>query len=116
MTISLPVCKAARIWPQPGSPSTKFVGVVSISTGDQVNVNGRQFVELVIADDGPGIPEEVMENIFNPVTSSKGREHAGLGLTIVRNLVSGLNGTISCRNKPKGGAEFVILLPRKTEQ
>jgi len=91
-------------------------GVVSISTGDQVNVNGRQFVELVIADDGPGIPEEVMENIFNPVTSSKGREHAGLGLTIVRNLVSGLNGTISCRNKPKGGAEFVILLPRKTEQ
>jgi C4-dicarboxylate-specific signal transduction histidine kinase len=57
-----------------------------------------------------------MENIFNPVTSSKGREHAGLGLTIVRNLVSGLSGTISCRNKPEGGAEFTILLPRKTGQ
>jgi HD-like signal output (HDOD) protein/nitrogen-specific signal transduction histidine kinase len=91
-------------------------GVVSIRTGDQVNVNGRQYVELVIADNGPGIPEEVMENIFNPVTSSKGREHAGLGLTIVRNLVSGLSGTISCRNKPEGGAEFTILLPRKTGQ
>jgi HD-like signal output (HDOD) protein/signal transduction histidine kinase len=91
-------------------------GVVTIRTADQVNVNGRQYVELVIADNGPGIPEEVMENIFNPVTSSKGREHAGLGLTIVRNLVSGLSGTISCRNKPEGGAEFTILLPRKTGQ
>ncbi|MCP3868045.1 MAG: HDOD domain-containing protein [Gammaproteobacteria bacterium] len=91
-------------------------GRLSIATCDRVNVNGTQFVELIIEDDGPGIPLEVMEGIFNPVSSAKGREHSGLGLTIVRNLVLSLDGSVSCRNKPKGGAEFVILLPRKTDE
>jgi two-component sensor histidine kinase len=38
---------------------------------------------------------------------------SGLGLTIVKHLVSELGGAISCSNKKGGGAEFVILLPRK---
>lgn len=89
-------------------------GVIAIDTRDQVNLDGRQYVELRIADDGPGLPQEVMANVFNPVHSSKGKGHAGLGLTIVRNLVSELGGSIGCRNRKRGGVEFVILLPRKT--
>lgn len=88
-------------------------GEIELSTRDQVNVDGRQYVELRIADSGPGIPPQVMGGLFSPLQSSKGREHSGLGLTIVKNLISDLGGSISCRNKKKGGAEFVILLPRK---
>ncbi|HEB96447.1 MAG TPA: HDOD domain-containing protein [Sedimenticola thiotaurini] len=89
-------------------------GTIGIATRDQVNRDGRQYVEIRIEDDGPGLPAEVLANLFQPVTSSKGKGHAGLGLTIVRNLVSELGGSIGCRNRRRGGVEFVILLPRKT--
>jgi signal transduction histidine kinase/HD-like signal output (HDOD) protein len=89
-------------------------GVISIGTRDQVNLDGRQYVELRVSDDGPGLSSEVLANVFSPVKSSKGKGHAGLGLTIVRNLVSDLGGSISCRNRKRGGVEFLILLPRKT--
>jgi HD-like signal output (HDOD) protein/signal transduction histidine kinase len=88
-------------------------GEIELSTRDRVNVNGRQYIELRVADSGPGIPPQVMAKLFTPLQSSKGREHSGLGLTIVKNLVSDVGGSISCSNKKKGGAEFVILLPRR---
>lgn len=91
-------------------------GVVSLTTRDQINLDGRQYVELKIADNGPGIPGDVMSNIFRPVKTTKGRHHSGLGLAIVKNLLYELGGSISCRNKKKGGAEFVILLPRELEK
>jgi len=90
-------------------------GEISVITRDQVNVNGVQFIELTIGDNGPGISKEILANIFSPVRSTKGRDHSGLGLTITRNLVSDLAGNISCRNKKSGGAEFVVLLPRVLE-
>jgi len=90
-------------------------GDISLFTRDRVNVNGVQLIELTIADNGPGISKEILAGIFNPVRSTKGREHSGLGLTITNNLVADLAGTISCRNKKSGGAEFVILLPRVLE-
>lgn len=88
-------------------------GEIELSTRDQVNVDGRQYVELQVADSGPGIPPDVMGRLFTPLQSSKGREHSGLGLTIVKNLLADLGGSISSRNRKQGGAEFVILLPRK---
>jgi signal transduction histidine kinase len=91
-------------------------GEIEIATRDQVNVDGRPYVEVRIADNGPGIPDEVISSIFTPVKSRKGREHAGLGLTIVKNLMTDLHGSISCRNIADGGAEFVILLPRRPKQ
>ncbi len=90
-------------------------GEITVATRDQINVDGRPYVELAIADNGPGIPDEVLSSIFTPIKSSKGKGHSGLGLTIVRNLVADLGGSISCCNKRAGGAEFVILLPRNTE-
>jgi len=90
-------------------------GMISITTRDRVNLNGSQFVELRIKDNGPGIPEEILNNIFTPIESTKGPSNSGLGLTIVNNLMADLNGSISCGNSREGGAEFVIMLPRKLE-
>ena len=88
-------------------------GEIVFKTRDRINFNGTEYIELTITDNGPGIPETVMQNIFEPVKSTKDETHSGLGLTIVKNLVTHLGGGIRCNNLPEHGVEFGILLPRK---
>ena len=90
-------------------------GRIDISTRDHFFQNGLEYVEISLKDNGSGIPEEILKNLFKPVTSTK-EGHSGLGLSIVRNLVSELAGTISCYSNPEFGTEFKILLPRDTKQ
>ncbi|AWJ86117.1 sensor protein (plasmid) [Azospirillum sp. TSH58] len=73
-----------------------------------------EVVELVVADDGRGIPAELRARIFDPFfTTRRDRGHAGLGLHIVHNAVSQLGGTIALEDGEErtGGARFVIRLP-----
>jgi len=86
-------------------------GQLMVYTQDNVNVDGKQHIELSVADDGPGIDTDILPQLFSPVDSTKGDEHAGLGLTIVKNLVNELHGSISCRSSDKG-TSFHILLPK----
>jgi putative nucleotidyltransferase with HDIG domain len=86
-------------------------GQIMVYTQDYVNVDGKQHIELSVADDGPGIDIDILSQLFSPVNSTKGDDHAGLGLTIVKNLVSELHGSISCRSSDKG-TSFHILLPK----
>ena len=90
-------------------------GILTVASRDRVNIDGAQYIELILADSGPGIPAEMLDNVFRPVKSGKGGAHSGLGLTIVKNLISDINGSISCRNRREGGAEFTIHLPRNLE-
>lgn len=90
-------------------------GRVTVETQAQVNFNGRNYVEIVVSDNGPGIPDHVQEKLFSPVQTTKGDEHAGLGLSIVKNLVDNLDGSISCRSSAKNGTRFEILIPRILE-
>ena len=88
-------------------------GSISIATRGRINVDGKLYVELTIADSGPGMPDEIMPHLFSPVTSSKGKGHSGLRLTIVKKLITDLQGIISCRSIKNEGTEFRILLPFK---
>lgn len=91
-------------------------GKIKIQTSQNVNVNGRDFVEIVITDQGPGIPDNVLSHLFQPVTSTKGSSHSGLGLSISKNLINDMSGTISCRSSDKG-SEMQLLIPeQKIEQ
>lgn len=83
---------------------------VMVYTQGNVNVDGRQHIEICVADNGPGIDAETLPRLFSPVETSKGGDHAGLGLTIVKNLVNELQGSISCKTGDKG-TSFHILLP-----
>ncbi len=85
-------------------------GNVVISTLGNINVNGKDFVEINIRDTGPGIPAPVLKDLFKPVSSTKGSGHSGLGLSITKNLVTEAKGTISCRSNTQG-TEFQIRLP-----
>lgn len=87
-------------------------GQIMVYTQDQVNVDGKTYIEISVADNGPGIRSEVLSQLFKPVQTDKGNGHAGIGLSIVKKLVAELNGSISCRSNNKG-TSFQILLPNK---
>ena len=70
-------------------------------------------VEVVFADDGAGMTEEVQRRVFDPFfTTRRSRGGTGLGLHIVYNLVTQrLGGRISVSSAPGAGATFRIVLP-----
>ena len=72
----------------------------------------NDYIQVVIADSGTGIPNEIIDKIFDPLfTTKKMGEGTGLGLDIVKKIVEEHNGSISVKNKPNGGAAFTITLP-----
>jgi two-component system, NtrC family, sensor histidine kinase HydH len=72
--------------------------------------NDREGVELRLADSGPGVPEELREEIFNPFVTTK-KTGVGLGLSIVSKIIDGHRGSIRVDNGPGGGAVFTIFFP-----
>jgi signal transduction histidine kinase len=66
----------------------------------------RQFV-LSVEDNGPGVPAEMMDKIFNPFFTTKD-DGTGLGLAIVHRIVEAHDGTIIVKNIPGSGARFEI--------
>src|SRR5882762_4878758 len=72
--------------------------------------NDREGVELRLADTGPGVPEELREEIFNPFVTTK-KTGVGLGLSIVSKIVDGHHGSIRVENAAGGGAVFTLFFP-----
>jgi len=71
----------------------------------------RPGVEIEFQDSGPGVPEELREQIFNPFFTTK-RDGVGLGLSIVAKIVSEHGGSIRLLSEPGNGACFRVFLPR----
>ena len=73
-------------------------------------------VLLTVTDEGPGIPADVIERIFDRFyTWRPGGEagtHAGLGLAIVKAIVEGRGGSVRAESLPGRGARFEVRLPR----
>jgi two-component system osmolarity sensor histidine kinase EnvZ len=76
----------------------------------------EDFVDIIIDDDGPGIPEESREDVFKPffrIEESRNSETGGvgLGLSIARDVVRGHGGDIKLDTSPVGGLRARIRLP-----
>lgn len=70
------------------------------------------WVRLEVEDDGPGVPPELRERIFDPfVTTKAAKGRTGLGLAIVQNIVAAHQGRLWIEEAPSGGALFVVELP-----
>jgi signal transduction histidine kinase len=78
-------------------------------------------VRIEIADDGPGIPAEERERVFDrfvrlDASRERGSGTSGLGLAIAREIATAHGGTITIGEAPTGGALVRIDLPRATDR
>ena len=87
------------------------------SSGAQVVVRGvveqtggRAVQRLIVSDNGPGIPQAELPKIFAPFFTTK-PNGTGLGLAIVQKIILQHAGSVEARNRPEGGAEFIVCLP-----
>jgi signal transduction histidine kinase len=74
------------------------------------------FVEIKFRDTGPGIPPEILPNIFEAYfTTKKHTEAVGIGLTIAKQRVEEIGGSIEVKSEAGKGAEFIIRLKAPLE-
>ena len=74
-------------------------------------------VELIVEDNGPGVPPELRDRVFTPYfTTKQGRGGTGLGLAIVHRIVSDHGGRVVIGAAPSGGARVTVELPIKPGQ
>jgi len=86
-------------------------GEIKIKTEKSL-LRGEPAVKLVIDDNGIGIAEKDLNQIFDPFFSTK-EQGSGLGLSIVYKLVEGHQGEIKVESKEGKGTKFIIFLPQK---
>jgi signal transduction histidine kinase len=87
-------------------------GRVTVSVGNAAS----GMVRLVVEDTGAGIPQELLERIFDQFyrvdpSRSRGTGGAGLGLTIVKRLVEAHGGTVRAESTPGAGSRFIVEIP-----
>jgi signal transduction histidine kinase len=73
--------------------------------GDGDNVN------ILVQDNGAGIPPERLRQIFEPFYTTKGTGGTGLGLALTQKLISEMDGKIDCESQPGMGTTFAIMVP-----
>ena len=80
-------------------------GIGSVAAAERLRL-------IEVSDNGPGIAEEMVENLFDPFFTTKDPgEGTGLGLSICARLIEGMGGDITVGESAAGGARFVIRLP-----
>ena len=89
--------------------------------GGSVRIEGREIpgsdlIEMAVADDGPGIPTEAAERVFERfyrVDTARSREQGGtgLGLSIVKHIIQAHGGEVRLETAPAKGAAFRFTLP-----
>ncbi len=82
----------------------------------EVQERGSSWVEIIISDTGPGIPEDIIGKIFDPFFTTKKGKGTGLGLFITHYIIQQHNGSISVESTPGRGTTFTIKLPLERGQ
>lgn len=72
-------------------------------------------VWIAVQDEGPGIPADQMDRIFNPFFTTRD-SGTGLGLAIVHQITETLGGSVRVANREEGGAVFTLCLPRRSAE
>jgi signal transduction histidine kinase len=92
----------------------------ALAYGERAGVTLRALddrIEVAVADEGPGIPPDQMEQVFRPffrIEASRSRETggAGLGLSVARDVALAHGGEVRLANRPVRGLEATFVLPR----
>ncbi|NLE02288.1 MAG: response regulator, partial [Fibrobacter sp.] len=75
----------------------------------------QRYIELIVSDTGSGIPEDILNRIYDPFFSTKPKG-SGLGLATAHSVVKKHNGEISCESIIGKGTTFHILLPATSKK
>ena len=101
-------------------------GIVTVAASTRRDAQGRDWYDLVVRDNGPGIAPDIMPHIFEPFFSTRALQspvaahaaggktlgrYVGLGLAVARSLAHARGGELVAANRPQGGAEFCLSLP-----
>jgi len=94
-------------------------GTVGLSLTEKITDGKKSMYHFVIKDTGIGISEEFQKKMFEPFTQEHGSARTkyngtGLGMSIVKSLVSQMGGNIECRSKMGEGTEFSVTIPLET--
>ena len=92
----------------------EYKPLVSVTTRKITPLQGMGAkVEITVSDNGNGIPQRVIDKIFQPFFTTKPTgEGTGLGLSLVYDIITKEhNGTIKVESKEGEGSEFIILIP-----
>lgn len=81
-----------------------------ISINEAHTLDPGNYVEISVTDNGGGIPEEIIQNIYDPYFTTKEKGH-GLGLAVTYSIINRHNGAIECISRKGLGTTFIILLP-----
>jgi len=90
-----------------------FKNAVEASPDAPVTAAGRRTggrIEVLVRDDGPGLPPEAAERLFEPFSTTK-EKGMGIGLYLTKRIVEAHGGTIAVRSRPGEGTTFRIELP-----
>lgn len=82
----------------------------------QSKVIDPETLEIAVSDNGPGLPPDFLEQVYEPFSSTKGEAGMGIGLSICRRIVESHGGELTGENLPRGGARFRFTLPMIDER
>jgi two-component system sensor histidine kinase HydH len=125
--VMIDVCNpesAVPCWIDPGQMGNVFVNLLlnsmdALPAGGKIDIAlekvGASAVRVRVADNGPGIAEEMAPNLFLPFSSTKATG-TGLGLSICQRIVREHDGSIEYDSPPGGGARFTVTLPKHARE
>jgi signal transduction histidine kinase len=110
----------AAVWGSPNQLKQVFLNLIAnarqaMTSGGTVQIDVRRdgsHVVATVADDGPGIPDELAERIFEPFFTTRGAGvGTGLGLSVSHGIATAHGGTLELDRSRRHGATFVLRLP-----
>lgn len=96
--------------PQKDQSQKRYIGQITVRT----KLTSSEKVEIAIADNGPGIPNDIKAQIFDPFFTTKPvGKGTGMGMSISYKIITEKHGgTLDCLSEPGQGTEFVIHIPQ----
>ncbi len=97
------------------NPSRQDKPIVQVKTGKALSVTGDPMIEITVSDNGTGIPQSIINKIFQPFFTTKPTgQGTGLGLSLAYDVIKAHNGELKVETQEGKGTTFIIQLPNDT--
>jgi len=105
---------ARQAMPEGGRLTICCDNISDITSDSHLNLPEGDYVKIKVSDNGIGIPENIIDNIFDPYFSTK-QTGSGLGLAVTHSIISKHDGCLLVRSVTGEGTEFTIYLPAQRQ-